>query len=113
MTHGHGEDAAKATFSDLPVPEGMEMAKKMPLHSTPSFANELTYPGYNHVSVSYVFCEDDVVLPPDFQQACIDRIEEASGNKVHVTKLKAGHTPEASVPREEAKAIDVAIKAVF
>jgi hypothetical protein len=53
-----------------------------------------------------------VVLPPEFQQACIDRTEEASGNKVYVKKLKAGHTPEASVPSEEAEAVDDATKAV-
>lgn len=40
---------ATHTFSDLPFDEAFELAKQMPEHSTPSFREPLTYPGYNDV----------------------------------------------------------------
>jgi hypothetical protein len=109
MIHGTGEDAAKITFSDLPLEKGIELAKEMPWHSTISFANELTYPGYKYVPSSWVFCEEDLVLPPIFQQQCIDLIEKESGKRIHVERLNAAHCPEHSKPTEEAEAIHRAI----
>lgn len=61
--------------------------------STPSFATKLTYGGYKVVPVSYLFCENDVVIPPELQQSIIAMIEEESGKKVDVHKVKSDHAP--------------------
>jgi hypothetical protein len=62
-------------------------------HSSISFGNELTYAGYKDVPASFLFCENDTCVPPEVQQKSIDNIEEASGNKVDVTRINTGHCP--------------------
>ena len=103
------EESAKLTFSDLPFEEGCDWVRKMPYHSVPSFAGKLTYPGYKHIPVSYIFCKEDRILPPDFQRSVIQTIEEESGKKVDVRTLKTGHCPNASAPEETAKVIVSAV----
>ncbi|KIW18350.1 hypothetical protein PV08_02638 [Exophiala spinifera] len=110
MRHDPPEESAKLTFSDLPPEVGVDWVKKMPLHSAPSFAGKLTHPGYKYVPVSWIFCEDDLILVPEFQRNCIEMIERESGNKVEVHNLKAGHCPNASVGVETAMLITRAIK---
>ncbi|EXJ68272.1 uncharacterized protein A1O5_08887 [Cladophialophora psammophila CBS 110553] len=103
------EESAKLTFSDLPFEEAKEWVKRMPYHSAASFDGKLTYPGYNHIPVSFVICEKDVILPPEFQHSVIDGIERESGKKVDVHTLNTGHCPNASAPEDLASVI---IKAV-
>ncbi|KAK5553546.1 hypothetical protein LTR46_008521 [Exophiala xenobiotica] len=111
MKHEPFEESARLTFSDLPPEEGVEWVKKMPLHSAPSFQGKLTYPGYKYVPVSWIFCEYDLILPPDFQRQCIEMIEKESGNKVDIHSIKTGHVPNASAPEDTAMAIMDAVKA--
>jgi len=111
MRHDPVEESARLTFSDLPSQEGIEWVKKMPPHSAPSFQGKLTYPGYKYVPVSWIFCENDLILPPDFQRQCIEMIEKESGNKVDVYSIKTDHVPNASAPEETAMAIMDAVKA--
>ncbi len=111
MRHEPFEESARLTFSDLPLEEGIEWVKKMPLHSAPSFQGKLTYPGYRYVPVSWIFCENDLILPPDFQRQCIEMIEKESGNKVDVHSIKTGHVPITSAPEKTAMAIMDAVKA--
>ncbi|KIW95182.1 uncharacterized protein Z519_03766 [Cladophialophora bantiana CBS 173.52] len=104
------EESAKLTFSDLPFEEAKEWVKRMPYHSALSFDGKLTYPGYNHIPVSFIICEKDVILPPEFQRSVIDGIERESGKKVDVHMLNTGHCPNASAPEDLASVI---IKAVL
>lgn len=87
------EGHAPTTFSDLPHEEGVEWTKRMSEQSAPSFGTKLTYGGYKDVPVSYLLCENDVVIPPELQQSIIAMIEEESGNKVDVHKIKSDHAP--------------------
>ena len=103
------EESAKLTFSDLPFEEAKDWVRKMPYHSALSFEGKLTYPGYNHIPVSFVFCQKDVILPPGFQRGVIENIERESGNKVDVHYLNTAHCPNVSAPKELA---DVVIKAI-
>lgn len=103
------EESAKLTFSDMPFEEAKEWARKMPYHSAPSFEGRLTYPGYNKIPVSFVFCDKDVILPPDFQTSVIEGIEKESGEKVDVHHLDTGHCPNVSAP---AKLAEVVVKAI-
>ncbi|KIV88506.1 hypothetical protein PV10_08187 [Exophiala mesophila] len=103
------EVGSKECFSDLPLEEAIEWGKKMSKQSAVSFSNELTYPGYKYVPVSYIFCEQDQILRPDFQTSVIAGIEKMSGNKVDVRRLNTGHCPNVSNPLGTAKVIAEAI----
>lgn len=89
---------APLTFSDLAEDEALKWANRMSVHSTPSFKEKLTYPGYNDVEVHYIFCEEDKIVPPQFQQAMIELIKASSGKEVKVHNLKSGHCPTHSQP---------------
>jgi hypothetical protein len=95
----------------VPAEDGESLVRGFVKHSAQSFANELTYAGYKDVSVSYLFCEEDIAGPPDFQREMIAMIEEASGRKVDITSIDADHCPNWSAQNEcIAWALDVARK---
>ncbi|KAF2787983.1 alpha/beta-hydrolase [Melanomma pulvis-pyrius CBS 109.77] len=92
------EVTAAIVFNDLSVEDGIAWVKKFPQHSAVSFGDELAYAGYRDVPVSYLFCENDKCVPPEVQQKGIETIEEASGEKVDVTRINSGHCPMISAP---------------
>lgn len=91
---------APITFSDLPQEEGEAWSRKFPPHSAISFGGPLTHAGYKDIPASWLLCEDDLIIPAEYQRKGIERIEEASGAKVDVTSIKAGHCPSASAPQK-------------
>ncbi|PNP73414.1 hypothetical protein FNYG_13241 [Fusarium nygamai] len=99
------EDNAPLTFSDLPAEESLAWAKEMPDHSTASFKEQLTYPGYNDVEVHYIVCEEDKIIPPEHQYGMIEFLRSSTGNEVKVHKLNSGHAPNASKPDNLAQII--------
>jgi len=106
------ELCAQATFNDWPYEKALEMAKTMTRHSAPSFASTLTYPAYKHIPCSYIFCENDMIVPPEKQQQYINQIKEGSGKEVEVHKLPTGHCPPLTATNETAKVIvDIASSA--
>lgn len=104
------EDCARSQFPDVPLEEGVEWVKQMTMHSAASFANKLTFPGYQYLPVSWLLCEDDLILNTEFQQKTIAMIERESGNKVSVYRLRAGHFPNVSIPEDTANAISEVIR---
>ncbi|KAI0534350.1 Alpha/beta hydrolase fold-1 [Xylaria digitata] len=94
------ELSASICFSDLSREEGLHWHGQFALHSAVSFTNTLTYAGYKDVPVSYLLCEDDLVVPAEVQRREIDMIETETGSKVDVTSIKAGHCPNVSVPEK-------------
>jgi pimeloyl-ACP methyl ester carboxylesterase len=72
---------------------GIAAAQKFSQHSSVSFANPLTYPGYKDVPVSYLFCEEDECVSTRSQQKGIDVAEAASGKKVDVKRIPSDHCP--------------------
>ncbi|KAI1624495.1 Alpha/beta hydrolase fold-1 [Exophiala viscosa] len=96
----------------LPPEEGEALVRDFAKHSAQSFGNELTHAGYKDIPVSYLFCEEDMAGPPDFQRDMIAMIEEVSGRKVDVTSIKADHCPHLSAEKETIEwALSVAKKA--
>ncbi|KAI0521242.1 Alpha/beta hydrolase fold-1 [Xylaria bambusicola] len=88
------ERSAATCFSDVPTKEEqMRYQMQFTLHSGVSFANPLTHAGYKDVPVSYLVCEDDLVIPADWQRKEIEMLKAETGNKVDVTSIKAGHCP--------------------
>ncbi|RVX71696.1 hypothetical protein B0A52_03880 [Exophiala mesophila] len=92
------EENTKIVFYDIPEAEAIEWAREMEEHSFTSYAGPLTYAAWNDVPVSYFFCENDTIIPPQAQQGGIDLIEKESGQKVDVHRLQAGHAPQANFP---------------
>jgi pimeloyl-ACP methyl ester carboxylesterase len=96
---------ASSTFSDLPADEALELAKQMPEHSTPSFKEALTYPGYNDVEVHYIVCEQDKIIPPMYQRGMIEAVKMSAGKDVKVHSLDSGHVPVISQPDNVSKIV--------
>ncbi|KAI1304800.1 Alpha/beta hydrolase fold-1 [Xylaria venustula] len=92
------EHNAATCFSDLPREQGLYYHSQFAQHSAVSFTNKLTYAGYKDVPVSYLLCEEDLVVPPEIQRREIEMIETETGSKVDVTSIKSGHCPNVSVP---------------
>ncbi|KAI0204930.1 Alpha/beta hydrolase fold-1 [Astrocystis sublimbata] len=92
------EHSASKTFSDLSKEDGLRWQSQFALHSAVSFTNTLTHPGYKDVPVSYLLCEEDVVISAETQRKEIEMIEQETGTKVDVTSIQAGHVPLCSVP---------------
>lgn len=65
----------------------------MTAHSAASFGDPLTYAGYKDVPVSYLLCEEDLVIPEGNQSRMINLIEQEGSRKVDVTRIPAGHAP--------------------
>ena len=96
----------------LPSKDGEASIRDFAKHSAQSFGNELTHAGYKDIPVSYLFCEEDLAGPPAFQRDMIAIIEEASGQEVDVTSIKADHCPHLSAEKETVEwALSVAKKA--
>ncbi|KAK4945779.1 hypothetical protein LTR10_015127 [Elasticomyces elasticus] len=93
MLQAQPEKTAATILQTIPAEEGTALVWKFPKHSAVSFTNELTYAGYKHVPVSYLFCEEDLCIPPFVQREGIEIIEGESGRKVDVTSIKADHCP--------------------
>jgi hypothetical protein len=96
---------ATHTFSDLPFDEAFELAKQMPEHSTPSFREPLTYPGYNDVEVHYIVCEQDQIIPPQFQRGMIEAVKASSEREVTAHSFDSGHAPTVRQPDNVSKVV--------
>lgn len=89
------------TFSGLPDEEALQRSSTMESHSLLSFKEKLRYAGYNDVDeVHYILCEEDKIIPPEFQAGMIELIKTSSGKDVTVHKIKADHAPNVSQPEK-------------
>jgi hypothetical protein len=93
MHHVDIAATARVAFSGLPQAEGEAWARGFVQHSAISFTNQLTYPGYKDVPVSFLLCEDDMCIPKNIQRDAIELIESESGNKVDAISIDADHCP--------------------
>lgn len=91
---------AEMICQELPPSEGAAIVKDFAKHSARSFGDELTLAGYKDIPTSYLLCEEDLAGPAAFQRDMIAMIEEASGRKVDVTNIKAGHCPNLTAEKE-------------
>jgi pimeloyl-ACP methyl ester carboxylesterase len=96
---------AKFSFPDMDFDRALAVAQSMPNHSAISFRGKVTYPGYRFSPVSWIFCENDFIIPPETQQKYIDRIQEETGKQVDVHPLATGHCPNSSAPEKLADLI--------
>ncbi|KAI3400379.1 hypothetical protein diail_3396 [Diaporthe ilicicola] len=92
--------AAKLVIAEVPEEEGQRLTRELCYHSSTSFTNPLTHAGYKDVAVSYLLCENDIVIPHESQIDMIEMMERESGNKVDVTRIQAGHAANVTAMKE-------------
>lgn len=103
-------EVAKITFSDMTAEEGLALAKNMDVQSIASFEEKLSYPGYNDVDeVHYILCEEDKVIPPQFQEAMLELLKVSRGKDSIVHRLKSGHAPSTS---QSGNVVDIVKKVI-
>jgi pimeloyl-ACP methyl ester carboxylesterase len=96
---------ASACGNDMPFDLAYEYAIGLAHHSSASFIEDVTQTAYTEVPVSYILCEQDLVVSPEMQKGFVKVIEEARGEEVHVVRLASGHCPNWSRPEELAGVI--------
>lgn len=52
-----------------------------------------------------MFCEEDKILPPEFQEQMIEWVESETGQKVDVHRVACAHCPNASCPEKVVEVI--------
>lgn len=102
---------APLTFSQLPAEEAIKVAEaSMGPHSIAAFDEKLTFGGYHEAEeVHWILCEEDKIVPPEFQKGFVDMInagrkikEEGDGRRRSAVKVHArpwDHAPTHSDPK--------------
>jgi pimeloyl-ACP methyl ester carboxylesterase len=93
------EDSRTAFYADVPAAEADRALARLGTQSARSFNDELTRPAWKSMPTAYVVCEQDQVLPPDFQERMAAR-----ASTVH--RMPTGHSPFLSRPAELADLLD-------
>ncbi|KAH4405957.1 hypothetical protein HBH70_136710 [Parastagonospora nodorum] len=94
---------AAAVCNDLSWDVGYEHCLNLAHHSAAAFLEEVTQVAYKDIPVSYIFCENDLVVTPKQQEGFINVIAEATGKGVDVVNLPYGHCPNWSAPEKVAE----------
>jgi hypothetical protein len=100
---------APLVYSDMPVEEGLEWFGKMKEHSSVSFDGKLTYPAYKYIHVTYLICEDDIVIAPELRRKMVETARRQSTMDIDVVSCTAGHGVNVSKPEAAMKAIEKAV----
>ncbi|KAJ7459984.1 Alpha/Beta hydrolase protein [Mycena galericulata] len=94
------EKLAPVLCSDLPPDQQLAMAHKLSSHSAISFVQPVTYAAYKDIPSSYIFCENDKIIPPAMQDKIIAAMEsQMGGRSVDRISAKADHGINASQPK--------------
>lgn len=114
MYHDPVELSAKVNFSDISLEEGIKWANRFTWHSALSFGGQCTYAGYEDAAnVSFILCDKDETIKPEFQSKMIREAGEArkakGGGDVKVYHFDSGHCPNASKPKEVAELVGKAV----
>ncbi|GKU22490.1 unnamed protein product [Fusarium langsethiae] len=91
-------ECAPFLHSELPPEEAFKLAKELPQHSTASYKDQLTYPGYQDAQVHYIICEQDELIIPEYQSGMVKLLKGMTNGKVGVHKIQSGHTPNLTQP---------------
>jgi hypothetical protein len=95
-------------FTNLPEDQGLHWVAEMPGHSRISFSNPATYAAYKDIPITYMLCEDDLVIPPAVQRSMVGMVEKETGRKVDVHSFHAGHVPNVTAWEDVVKTIRLA-----
>ena len=98
IDYPHPDRAAEILFNDLPSDQASEMAsriQKSAWKARHSVYTTVTYAGWKHIPSSYLLCENDNTVVPQFQEMMI---AQEGGKFDDVVRLPAGHFPFISQP---------------
>jgi pimeloyl-ACP methyl ester carboxylesterase len=87
------EDPATTLYNDVPEEKREAALAQLLPQSALSFAEPVTRTAWSSTPSSYVFCDDDRSLPPEYQKPFAER----TGTTYH---LPSGHSPLLSMPGE-------------
>ncbi|KIW95637.1 uncharacterized protein Z519_04222 [Cladophialophora bantiana CBS 173.52] len=88
-----------------PEERALAWARAAPKHSALSFASVVTYTAFKDIPSSYIFCEQDQVVPPALQAQYIENIKIVAGRDVDIHKLNSNHVPNLTVTETLAELI--------
>jgi len=91
-------ESAPFVYSDSPAEEALRLAEQLPQHSTASYKEALTYPGYQDAEVHYIICEEDQLVFTEYQYGMMELLKGMTNGEVGVHKIKSGHTPNLTQP---------------
>ncbi|WP_405883524.1 alpha/beta hydrolase [Streptomyces sp. NBC_01136] len=92
------DDPRKYFYGDVPQDDADRAADRLVLQTLKSFNEPLTRAAWKGIPSTYIVCEQDLAIPPAFQEAMAAR---ASRNY----RIPAGHSPFLSMPAELARVI--------
>ncbi|CAI7677884.1 unnamed protein product [Penicillium pancosmium] len=96
-------------YNDLDDETAAKYVDALVHHAMPSFITPSTYEAYRDVPATYLFCERDEAIRPNFQR---EMVANAGDNVVRTYTCTSGHSPMLSVPEKVFEVIhDTAILA--
>lgn len=100
-------------FSDMPQDKALAAIRSMSASSVISFNEKVTHEAFRDTPVSYIFCEKDAVLTPEWQMDRIEFLKNARHDgKVNVVRFDAGHCPNVSNPMGAARKVIEAMESI-
>jgi hypothetical protein len=85
--------SAHSLFTNLPQDQGLHWVAEMPGHSRISFDNPATYEAFRDIPMTYMICEEDLIIPAAIQREMVEMVERETGRKVDVYSYPVGHVP--------------------
>ncbi|KAJ5768494.1 hypothetical protein N7533_001077, partial [Penicillium manginii] len=90
-------------YNDLDDETAAKHVDALVHHAMPSFLSPFTYEAYRDVPTTYLFCERDQAIRPDFQR---EMVANAGDNVVRTYTCASGHSPMLSVPEKVVEVIN-------
>lgn len=97
----HPSDPRNQFYNDLDDETAARYVDSLVHHAMPAFLTPLTYEAYRDVPTSYLLCEHDKAIRPDFQKKMATSLGEGV---VRTYTCASGHSPMLSMPE---KVVDV------
>lgn len=82
-------------YNDLDDETAAKYVDALVHHAMPCFITPITYEAYRDVPATYLICERDEAIRPDFQRAMV---ANAGDSVVRTYTCASGHSPMLSVP---------------
>ncbi|KAJ5795112.1 hypothetical protein N7457_001711 [Penicillium paradoxum] len=99
-------DSTDIGYQDLPV-EQQEKWNGMTTHTSRAvFAGEATYEPWHDVPCAYILCEQDMALPPAFQEGFASKM----GGPEIIHRLPSSHSPFLSMPDRLVSVLEEIVK---
>uniref|UniRef100_A0A093V731 Putative strigolactone esterase D14 like n=1 Tax=Talaromyces marneffei PM1 TaxID=1077442 RepID=A0A093V731_TALMA len=100
------EAGALYLYDGLLSDEALEAAGKYTtVHSTASFLDPSTNLAVDHVPVTYIHTEKDIIVPLQRQQEIVETLKSRNAKEVSTITINEGHMPQKLAPEVIAKAI--------